>query len=78
MITDSWNGLDEFFTPKSEILTASSAEDVLAGLALSDAQLSRIAHAARERVLSEHTGAQRAQQFENIIGNLNTTNAVAA
>ena len=78
IITDSWNGLDEFFTPGSQILVASSAEDVLAALELSDAQLSGVAHAARERVLAEHTGARRAQQFEEIIGNFHSTKLVAA
>jgi spore maturation protein CgeB len=67
IISDWWNGLDEFFSPESEILIASSAEDVLAALELSDAQLSRIAHAARERVLAEHTGAQRAVEFEQVL-----------
>jgi spore maturation protein CgeB len=78
IISDSWNGLDELFIPDSEILIASSAEDVLAALELSDAQLSRIVHAARERVLAEHTGAQRAQQFEDIIGTFHTRKLVAA
>lgn len=78
IISDSWNGLDQFFTPESEILIASSAEDVLAALELSDAQLNRIAHAARERVLAEHTGAQRAKQFESIIGNFHSKKLVAA
>ena len=77
-ISDTWNGLDQFFTPGSEILIASSAEEVLASLELSDAQLNRIAHAARERVLAEHTGGQRAQQFEDIIGNFHTGKLIAA
>jgi len=78
MISDSWEGIDEFFTPQSEILIASTAEDALAALALSDAQLSRVAHAARERVLAEDTGLRRAQQFEDIIGNFHTRKLVAA
>jgi spore maturation protein CgeB len=78
IISDFWSGLDEFFTPESEILIASSAGDVLAGLQLSDAQLSRIARAARERVLAEHTGVQRARQFEDVIGNFHTGRLVAA
>ena len=78
IISDLWNGLDQFFSPESEILIASSAEDVLAALELSDAQLNRIAHAARERVLAEHTGAQRAKQFESIIGNFHSKKLVAA
>jgi spore maturation protein CgeB len=77
MISDSWNGLDEFFTPESEILIASRPEDVLAAFELSDAQLSQISKAARERVLTEHTGAQRAQQFEEIVGNVHTGRLVA-
>jgi spore maturation protein CgeB len=78
IISDAWDGLDEFFTPKSEILIACSTEDVVDGLAFSDAQLSRIAQAARERVLDEHTGARRAQQFEQIIDNFHTSKIVAA
>jgi spore maturation protein CgeB len=78
IITDTWDGLDEFFTPESEILIASSTEDVVAGLGLSDAELGRIAHAARERVLDEHTGVQRAEEFENIIENFQATRAFAA
>lgn len=78
IISDWWDGLDQFFTPESEVLIASSAEDVLAALELSDAQLDRIAHAARERVLAEHTGAQRAKQFESIIGNFHSKRLVAA
>jgi spore maturation protein CgeB len=78
MISDWWNGLDEFFAPDSEILIASSTEDVLAALHLSDAQLSRTAHAARERILAEHTGAQRAQQFEQIIENIHARELTTA
>jgi spore maturation protein CgeB len=76
-ITDSWSGLEDFLTPESEILIAREPEDVLAALELSDAQLGRIAMAARERVLTEHTGAQRAQQFEHIIGSVHTGTLIA-
>jgi spore maturation protein CgeB len=78
MISDWWTGLDEFFTPHSEILVASSAQDVLAALELSDAQLRRTGHAARERVLAEHTGAKRAQQFEKIIENVHAPEMMTA
>jgi spore maturation protein CgeB len=78
IVSDWWNGLDDFFAPHSEILIASSAEDVLAALELSDAQLNRTAHAARERVLAEHTGAQRAQQFEEIIEKVHRLEMAAA
>jgi spore maturation protein CgeB len=78
IVSDWWNGLDDFFASHSEILIASSAEDVLAALELSDAQLNRTAHAARERVLAEHTGAQRAQQFEEIIEKVHRLEMAAA
>jgi spore maturation protein CgeB len=67
IVSDWWTGLDEFLTPESEILIASSPDDVLAALELHESHLCRIARAARERVLTEHTGAKRALQFENII-----------
>jgi spore maturation protein CgeB len=67
IVSDSWEGLDDFFARGSEILIAPLADDVLAALELDDAQLSRIAHAARERILTEHTGAKRAHQFEKIM-----------
>ena len=51
---------------------------MIAALQLSDAQLSRTAHAARERVLAEHTGAQRAQQFEEIIEKIHGLEMAAA
>src|SRR5436305_297719 len=78
IVSDWWNGLDDFFAPHSEILIASSADDVLAALELSDAQLNRTAHTARERVLAEHTGAQRARQFEEIIERVHRLEMAAA
>ncbi len=67
IISDWWEGLDAFFEPGSELLIAHSAEDTIAGLSLSDAELARIAHNGRERVLSEHTSAARAAAFEAAI-----------
>lgn len=78
MITDWWEGLDDFFARDSEILIASTTDDVLAALELDDAQLNRIANAARERVLAEHTGAQRAREFEQIIENVRAAEPAAA
>jgi len=78
ILSDWWDGLDEFFAPDSEILIASLAEEVLAALELSDAQLSQIACAARERVLAEHTGAQRARQFQKILENIHSREMAVA
>ena len=63
ILTDDWDGLGQFFTPGKEILVARTTEETLAMLALSDAELSVIADAARERTLAEHTAAHRARQM---------------
>jgi spore maturation protein CgeB len=64
ILTDTWAGLDEFFTPGGEILTAAHTGDAVAALELDDAELARIGRAARERTLDEHTSARRAAELE--------------
>jgi spore maturation protein CgeB len=64
ILSDAWEGLDRFFEPGQEILTARSCDEALAAIDLGDGELRRIAAAARERVLSEHTSAHRALDFE--------------
>jgi spore maturation protein CgeB len=63
ILSDTWDGLDRFFTPGEEILLARTTDDALAALALSDAELARIAAAARARVLAEHSSAARAAEL---------------
>ena len=63
VLSDSWDGLSDFFEPGSEILVASNTNDVLAALELSDQQLARMAGAARDRVLADHTAERRALQL---------------
>lgn len=67
IVTDIWDGLDQFFVPGEEILAATSPEDVLAALDLLDAELSRISRRARERTLDEHTADRRAIDLENAL-----------
>jgi len=67
VISDFWEGLDEFFTPGEEIIIAKTFPDSIAALELSDAELARIATAARARTLAEHTAANRALQLETIL-----------
>jgi spore maturation protein CgeB len=78
IISDCWAGLDEFFAPASEIVLTSSCDDTIGALQMGDGELSRIARAARDRVLAEHTCFQRACQFEQIIENLQTAEVAAA
>jgi spore maturation protein CgeB len=63
ILTDSWDGLDQFFTPGEEILVARDTKDAMAALALPDAELGVIARRARERTLAEHSAARRARQM---------------
>jgi spore maturation protein CgeB len=63
VLSDWWEGLSEFFEPDSEILVARSAQEAIALLDTSDAQLVRMARAARERVLRDHTADRRAAQL---------------
>jgi spore maturation protein CgeB len=67
IVTDTWEGLDTFFTPGREILPVSSAADVLQAISLTDAELRAVADAARERTLAEHTATCRAEELERIL-----------
>lgn len=68
IISDYWKGLEHFLTPNEEVLLPSDAYEVSQILrTMSEQDRSRIGLNARERVLSEHTAAHRAIQFEQII-----------
>jgi spore maturation protein CgeB len=71
IISDDWEGLETVFTPGTEILIASSSEEVAAILAdLGEEQRRAIATAARRRVLRAHTAAIRAQELEAYVHNI--------
>ena len=70
LLTDGWEGLDEFFTPGTEILRVDTSEDVLNTLSLTDAELGRTAAAARERTLREHTADCRVLDLERALERL--------
>jgi spore maturation protein CgeB len=63
VITDHFTGLEEFFDIDNEVFIAQQTSDVVFALGLPDADLQRIASAARERTLDEHTGMVRARQM---------------
>lgn len=67
LISDYWQGLDAFFTPGSEIVVARDTQDVVSALAMSEEQRLRIARAARERVLHEHTAEHRVEELERTL-----------
>jgi spore maturation protein CgeB len=67
ILSDAWEGLDAFFTPGEEILLAGTTEEAMAALDLSPAELARIAAAARERTLAEHTSERRARELVELL-----------
>jgi spore maturation protein CgeB len=77
IVSDVWPGLDEFFTPGEEILTAETTEDAINALSLTDRELSRIAGCAQHRTLTEHSAARRAAQLEELLETARDPEAVA-
>jgi spore maturation protein CgeB len=69
LITDAWRGLEQFLEPGREVLVAQDAQEVAAHLeALSPARARVIGERALQRVLAEHTYAQRALQLDALLG----------
>ena len=67
IVSDSWHGLDEFFTPGEEIIVARETGDVLNVLELGGEERRRIGSRARERALDCHTASARAQDLERTL-----------
>jgi spore maturation protein CgeB len=68
LITDGWEGIEEFLIPGVEVLVADDGAEVAALVEdLDPARARMIGAAARERVLAEHTYARRAAQVEAIL-----------
>jgi spore maturation protein CgeB len=67
IVSDDWPGLELFYEPGREILVARTTEDVLGSLSLPGEELARIARAARERTLTEHTADRRALDLERTV-----------
>ncbi len=63
ILSDGWDGLDQFFTPGEEILVAGTTAEAMAALDLPDAELAAIARRARARTMAEHTAARRAREM---------------
>jgi spore maturation protein CgeB len=68
IITDSWEGIGQFFEPGKEILVAASGPEVAEHLAfLTREAARRIGEAARTRALAEHTYARRVALVEDVL-----------
>jgi spore maturation protein CgeB len=68
LITDAWAGIETFFTPAAEVLTASSAEEIVRHLRNIDREhAAQLGRNMRARALRDHTYAQRAGQVHEIL-----------
>ena len=74
IISDYWQGLETFFELEKEILTASTAQDVLTYLNdISQKDRRALGERARLRVLASHTSEQRALELESYVGEVTQT-----
>jgi spore maturation protein CgeB len=67
IVSDWWEGLDDFFAPDREIMIARNCDEAIAAVERSPEELRAIGEAARERVLSEHTSDHRVLDLENAL-----------
>jgi spore maturation protein CgeB len=68
LLTDEWQGLEDFLAPGEEVLVARDGAEVAELLEGLDPERARaIGEAALERVLAEHTYDRRAEQVEAVL-----------
>jgi spore maturation protein CgeB len=67
VLSDAWEGIEVFYEPGREILIARSTDEALAAVQADEAELRRIAAAARERTRDEHTADRRAAELERAL-----------
>lgn len=66
IVSDNWDGLNEFFNPGDEILVVHDVNETIQAITLPRAELLRIGAAGRQRVLDQHTAMHRAIEMETI------------
>jgi spore maturation protein CgeB len=68
LITDAWEGIEEFLEPEQEVLVAAGGADVARHLVeLTPERARTIGAAARERLLEQHTYDRRAELVERVL-----------
>ena len=68
LVTDDWEGIEDFLEPGSEVLVATSGAEVAELVDGLDAErATAVGAAGRERVLREHTYHRRAEQVEALL-----------
>jgi spore maturation protein CgeB len=68
LITDAWEGIEQFLEPDKEVLVARDGKDVaeIVG-ALDESRARTIGQAALRRVLAEHTYAHRGEEVDVLL-----------
>jgi spore maturation protein CgeB len=65
LITDAWEGIEQFLTPDDEVLVARDGQDVAEHLrTLTPRRARDIGGAALRRILAEHTYAHRGAEVD--------------
>lgn len=78
LITDAWEGIEQFLEPDREVLVARSGAEVAAHLdRLDPSRACAIGEAARARIMAHHTYDQRAVEVERVLGSLTPREAAA-
>ena len=67
VLSDTWEGLSDFFEPGREILLAETPEEAVEAISLPREEIAKIARAARERTLAEHTAERRAGELVELL-----------
>jgi len=67
ILSDWWEGFEQFFEPGREVLVARDTDEVLDALARPERELRALAQRARARALEEHSAARRAVELENLL-----------
>ena len=67
VVSDYWEGLENFFEPGREIVVASSAADVVDAITSSPETLRQIGKASREHVLDAHTAEHRSHELVQLL-----------
>jgi spore maturation protein CgeB len=71
VVTDTWEGINTFFSPGTEILVAHTTEDLVSYLRTTSAsRAAAIGAVARARVLRDHTYARRAAALDQVLHKL--------
>jgi spore maturation protein CgeB len=68
LITDAWDGIEQFLEPGREVLVARDGAEVAEHVAALEPRRARaLGAAARRRILAEHTYAHRAAEVERVL-----------